>query len=164
MLPYDVRITPRWALGEVIKEGRPPTPPSYDELVDDALIASAEAPDQWFTSAEQLTAEWLRSRSLDVRSVRRRDGLHLKTPDMVAAAFGVPIETKRAVGTTNAIVQRIRSARWQARHVVIDLRGAKVSRTITDAGLHTALRLYGHHLDEVVLIVSDDLGVGWSHG
>lgn len=88
----------------------------------------------------------------------------LKTPDMFATAFGVPIETKRAVGTTNAIVQRIRSARWQARHVVIDLRGANASRTVADAGRQTALRLYGHHLDEVVLILSDDLGVGWSHG
>ena len=75
VLPYDVRVTPRWALGEVIKEGKPPTPPSCDELVEDALIASAESPDQWFTSAEQLTAEWLRARGLHVRSVRRREGL-----------------------------------------------------------------------------------------
>ena len=42
--------------------------------------------------------------------------------------------------------------------------GVTVGRAIADAGLQTALRLYGHHLDEVVLIVSDDLAVGWSHG
>lgn len=57
-------------------------------------------------------------------------------------------------------MQRIRYARWQARHVVIDLRGTGTTRGVAEGALTAALRMYGEHLDEVVLIVTDDLGVG----
>lgn len=76
----------------------------------------------------------------------------------------ITIEATRAAGNINSIVQRIRYARWQARHVVIDLRGTGSTPTSAEAGLVAALRRYGEHLDEIVLIVSDDLGVRWTHG
>ncbi|MGH3446202.1 MAG: hypothetical protein ACRDQA_25195 [Nocardioidaceae bacterium] len=96
--------------------------------------------------------------------MERRAGQHLKTPDAVAPEYSVTIETKCAVATMNAIVQRIRSARWQARRVVVDLRGGGAGQTLAEAALEAALRMYGQHLDEVALVVADDLGVGRTHG
>lgn len=164
MLPFDVTVTPRAPLGDVFKVGKTPQPPSYEELDNAGLIAPPENADRWFSHEEQLTATWLRDRGVTVRSVQRREGRYLKTPDAVAPEFAVTIETKRAIATINAIVQRIRGARWQARHVIVDLRGSGASRGLAETALEAALRMYGNHLDEVVLITSDDLGVGWTHG
>ncbi len=76
----------------------------------------------------------------------------------------VTIEIKTAVGSPNSIIQRIRTARWQARHVVVDLRGTGTTREAAAAGLAAALDMYGMHLDEVVIIVTDNLAIGWAHG
>lgn len=164
VLPYDVAMRPKAALGHVFKVGKEPTPPSHQELLDAGLIAPEGDPDRWFSPEEKLTADWLRSRGLEVRSVQRREGQHLKTPDAVAPEFAVTIEAKRAAATMNAIVQRIRSARWQARHVAVDLRGTGTDQALAEAALEVALRMYGRHLDETVLIVTDRLSVGWTHG
>ncbi|MEP6816374.1 MAG: hypothetical protein ABI873_12570 [Marmoricola sp.] len=151
-------------MGDLFKVGQVPVPPSYDELANAGLVAPEDDADRWFSPEEQLTAAWLRDRGLGVRSVQRREGRYLKTPDAAAPEFAVTIEAKRAVATNNAIVQRIRSARWQARHVVVDLRGSGASRGLAESAMRAALRMYGTQLDEVILIVADDLGVGWSHG
>lgn len=163
VLPYDVAVVPDGPLGGAVSphDGEP-RPPTYDEIAH--LIAPAHDPDRWFTPEELAAADWLRSRGVDVLSLDRREGHLLKTPDAVAVTRPITIEAKRAAGNINSMVQRIRYARWQARHVVIDLRGTGSTRTSAEAGLVAALRRYGEHLDEVVLIVSDDLGVGWTHG
>lgn len=126
LLPYEVAVAPPEPLGSVMQLDNEPHPPGSDEIVD--LIAPDDDPDRWFSPAERLAAEWLRSRGVDVRSVDRREGHLLKTPDVVAVSRPITIETKRAVGSINSIVQRIRYARWQARHVVIDLRGSGTTR------------------------------------
>lgn len=128
------------------------------------MIAPDDDPDRWFSPQELVTATWLRSRGLDVRSVEVRRLQGLKTPDAVAAAHPITIETKTAIGTLNSILKRIRTARWQARHVVLDLRGTGTTREAATAGLAAALDMYGEQLDEVVVIVTDNLSIGWTHG
>lgn len=81
----------------------------------------------------------------------------------MAAAHPITIETKTAVGSVNSIVQRIRAARRQARHVVVDLRGTGTTRETAEAGLSTALDMYGEQLDEVVIIVTTHLAIGWTY-
>lgn len=88
----------------------------------------------------------------------------LKTPDAVAVTVPVTIEIKGAIGSVNSIVQRIREGRWQARHVVVDVRGTGTTRATGEDALRRALIKYQADLDEVVIIVTDDLSVGWNHG
>lgn len=164
VLPYDTPVMPRSKLGSAVAMERPPTPPTYEEIAREGLIAPADDPDRWFSPAERMTATWLRHRDLDVRSVRVRMRDGLKTPDAVAVRIPITIETKTAVGSLNSIVQRIRAARAQARHVVVDLRGTGTTRAAAEAGLAAALDMYGEQLDEVAIIVTDNLAVGWSHG
>lgn len=164
ILPFDLNVEAKGYLGNVLKHRPPPAPPSYRDLEAAGLVAPEDDADRWFRPEERLTARWLRSRGLDVLSVQRREGQHLKTPDAVASGFAITVETKSAVATTNAVVQRIRAARWQARHVVVDIRGARATPAIAEAGLQSAVRMYGALLDEVVVVVSDDLGLGWWRG
>lgn len=161
-MPYDIVADPPRILGSVAEPYNLPVPPRYTDIAD--LIAPAEDPNRWFSPEELSTAEWLRGRGLDVASVERRTGHLLKTPDAVAVGHPITIELKRAVGTANSIVQRLRNARWQARHVVIDLRDTGTTLDLAGSALSSALRMYGDHLDEVVLILSNDLSVGWHHG
>ena len=48
--------------------------------------------------------------------------------------------------------------------VVIDLRNQGSHLDDARAGLDLALRRYGLHLDETLLVLADDLAVGWFHG
>ena len=47
---------------------------------------------------------------------------------------------------------------------MVDLRGTGTTREAAAAGLAAALDMYGMHLDEVVIIVTDNLAIGWAHG
>lgn len=164
VLPFDVDYVFERSLGGLIRADRPPAPPSYAELETEGLIAPADDPDRWFSAEEMAAAAWLRERNCPVRSVKRRDGQYRKTPDAVAAHVAVTIETKTADSSANAIAQRIREGRRQARRVILDLRGTGARQGDAQAGLGLALGRYGQHLDEVVLILADDLAVGWAHG
>ena len=164
VLPFDVAVGPRSVLSGSVVKGPPPTPPTYGDVLAEDLVAPEYDPDRWFLPSELPAVTWLRSRGLDVRSVRCRTGQALKTPDAVAPDHHVTIEIKTAVGSPNSIIQRIRTARWQARHVMVDLRGTGTTREAAAAGLAAALDMYGMHLDEVVIIVTDNLAIGWVHG
>lgn len=164
VLPFDIAVGPRSVLSAGVIKGPPPTPPTYEEVSTEGITASSDDPDRWFLPAERSVADWLRNRGLDIRSVRERTGHALKTPDAVATSQNVTFEFKTAVGSTNSIVQRIRTARWQARRVVIDVRGTGTTREAATAGLAAALDMYDAHLDEVVIIVTDNLAIGWTHG
>lgn len=164
VLPFDVNHVFNGSLGGLVRADRPPAPPSYDELAAEDLIAPADDPDRWFSPEEAATAAWLRERHCPVLSVKRRDGQYRKTPDAVAVHFAVTIEAKTADPKSNAIAQRIREGRKQARRVVIDLRGTGATPDDAGAGLDLALGRYGQHLDEIVLVLADDLAVGWAHG
>lgn len=164
VLPYDVAITPRAGIGNVLKGRHQPSPPSVEVLRAQGLVAGQHEPDRWFSAEERLTAGWLRGRGLEVVSVQRREGRHLKTPDAVVPSAEVTIEIKHPVATSNAIVQRVRVGRKQSRRIVIDLRGSGAYRDLAEVALSSAVRMYGDDLDEVVLIVNDDLALGWTHG
>jgi hypothetical protein len=164
VLPYDVAITPRAGIGNVLKRRQELSPPSVEALRAEGLVADEHDPDRWFSADERLTVAWLRGRGVDVVSVQRREGRHLKTPDAVAPSAGVTLEIKHPVATSNAIVQRVRVGRKQSRRIVIDLRGSGADRDLAEIALGSAIRMYGDHLDEVVLIVNDDLALGWTHG
>ena len=161
LLPIDVSVPTPWHLGATGFD-KQPMPPPYDEVAHG--IASDADPDRWYSAAERATAAWLRNRDVDVRSVERREGHRLKTPDAVAVTAPITIEIKGAVGSVNSIVQRIRQARWQARHVVVDVRGTGTTRELAEDALRRALIKYQDDLDEVIVIVTDELSVGWSHG
>ncbi len=164
VLPFDVDHVFEGVLGGLGRPDRPPAPPAYSELEAEGLIAPDEAPYRWFSPEEAYTAEWLRGREFPVLSVQRREGQYLKTPDAVAVRVVVTIETKTADCSANAIAQRIRAGRKQARRVVLDLRGAGATLDDARGGLNLALGRYGLHLDEVLLVLADDLAVGWFHG
>ena len=91
-------------------------------------------------------------------------GRELKTPDAVATAEGVTVGIKRAAPTTNAIIQRIRVGRERSRRVLVDLRGSAATSRLAQTALQLAIGMYGDHLDEVVLIAADDLGLGLTRG
>jgi len=93
--------------------------------------------------------------------VDRRPGHHQRTPDAVIEAVPVTLETKTAVATENAILAGIRTGRHQSRRIVVDARIGDLQQTIARAGLGHALRQYGRHLDEIVIILGDDSGLGW---
>lgn len=164
VLPFDVDHPFDGNLGGLVRADRPPAPPSYEELDTQGLIAPVDDPDHWFSPEEVATASWLRDRDCPVRSVRRREGQHHKTPDAVAMHVAVTIETKTADSSGNAISQRIREGRKQARRVVLDLRGTEATIKEAQAGIDLALGRYGQQLDEIVLILADDTAVGWAHG
>ncbi len=164
VLPFDVDHVYEGLLGGLERPDRPPAPPTYEELEDEGLIAPADDPYRWFSPEERSAAEWLRDRQCPVLSVRRRDGQHRKTPDAVAVHVAITIETKTADSSTNANAQRIREGRRQARRVMLDLRGTAASLDEARAGLNLALGRYGQHLDEILIVLADDLSVGWSHG
>ncbi len=161
LLPYDVAVATPWAL-EAPGATKQPTPPSYEEVAD--RIAPSTDPDKWFSPIELRTANWLRSRGLDVRSIERREGHLQRTPDAAAAIHRATVELKSASGSVNSIVQRIRDGRWQSRHVVVDIRGTGATLTTAEAGIHHALIRYQRDLEDLVVLVTDDLSVGWSHG
>ena len=161
LLPCDVVVSTPGSIGRIGFDRRP-TPPSYNDIVSG--IAPADDPDKWFSASERSMAAWLRSRGLAVRSVQRREGRLLKTPDAVAVAAPIAIEIKGAIGSVNSIVQRIREGRWQARHVVVDVRGTDATRATAETALHRALIKYKEDLDEVAVLVTDNLSVGWFHG
>lgn len=161
LLPCDVLVPTPGSVGSVGFD-RQPAPPTYAEIAD--RIAPGDDPDRWFSSAERASATWLRSRGFGVRSVKRREGHLLKTPDAAAVEVSIAIEIKSAIGSVNSIVQRIREARWQARHVVVDVRDTGTTRTTAEDALRRALVKYQDDLDEVVIVVTDDLSVGWNHG
>jgi hypothetical protein len=98
------------------------------------------------------TAQWLRSRGLNVLSVLEREGNEDRTPDAVIVGVPVTLEAKSTVATVNSIAQQIRSGRRQSRRVVVDGQQANAQLDVAQAGLATALRKYGQHLDEVVTI------------
>ena len=164
VLPFDVDHVFEGVPGGLERSDRPPAPPTYAELEAAGLIAPADDPDRWFSPAEASTAAWLRGRDCPTLSVRRLEGRYRKTPDAVAAHVAVTIETKTADSTANAITQRVREGRKQARRVVIDLRNQGSHLDDARAGLDLALRRYGLHLDETLLVLADDLAVGWFHG
>lgn len=62
------------------------------------------------------------------------------------------------------MVQRIRGGRWQSRRVMVDVRGTATTAVTAQAALRSALIRYQADLDEVIIVVSDDLSVGWTHG
>lgn len=161
VLPRDLAVETPWSLegGDIEKRA---TPPTYDEIADG--IAPADDPDKWFSDVERGSAGWLRRRGVDVRSVQRREGYLLKTPDAVAVTVPVTVEIKRATGTLNSIVQRVRDGRWQSRRVMVDVRGTGTTPATVEVAVRTALIRYQRDLDEVVIVVSDDLSVGWAHG
>lgn len=161
VLPRDQTVETPWSLegGDIEKRA---TPPSYEEIANG--IAPADDPGKWFSEIERSSAAWLRGRGVDVRSVQRREGHLLRTPDAVAVATPVTIEIKGATGSLNSIVQRIRDGRWQSRRVMVDVRGTGANAATAEAALRTALIRYQRELDEVVIVVSDGLSVGWTHG
>ncbi len=115
VLPFDVDHVFEGVLGGLERSGMPPAPPTYLELEGAGLIAPVDDPDRWFSPAEARTAAWLRGRECPTLSVRRLEGRYRKTPDAVAAHVAVTIETKTADSTANAITQRVREGRKQAR-------------------------------------------------
>lgn len=164
VLPFDVNHVFTSTLGGLVRPDRPPTPPTYADLEAEGLIAPADDPGRWFGHEEAATAAWLHDRGCPVLSVKRRQGQHRRTPDAVALHVAVTIETKGADSSANAIAQRIREGRKQARHVVLDLRGTGGAIDDARAGLDLALGRYGQHLDEIVLVLADGLAIGWAHG
>lgn len=161
LLPYDVAVATPWAF-DTPGATRQPTPPSYEEIA--GHIAPLAAPDKWFSPAELSAATWLRSRGLEVCSIERREGHLQRTPEAAVAIRQTTVELKCATGSVNSIVQRIRAGRWQSRRVVVDVRSTGTTLATAEAGVHRALIRYQGDLDEVVVLVSDDLSVGWSHG
>lgn len=161
LLPVDVSVATPRPLAATAHD-KPPTPPGYGEVVDG--VAPENDPDKWFTMAERATAEWLRNRGVDVRSVERREGHLLKTPDAIAGSAPITVEFKGAIGSVNSIVQRIRQGRWQARHVVVDVRNTGTTRATAEDAVRRALVKYQADLDEVIIIVANDLSVGWTRG
>lgn len=161
LLPRDVTVDTPWSLegGDVESRAEPPT---FEEIA--AGIAPAGDPDKWFSTVERSSAAWLRGRGLDVLSVQRREGNLLKTPDAVIVTPPATIEIKSATGTLNSIVQRVRSGRWQSRRVMVDVRGTGTTPATAESAVRAALIRYQRDLDEVIIVVSDDLSVGWSHG
>lgn len=161
VLPCDLTVETPWSLegGDIERRA---TPPSYEEIANG--IAPADDPDRWFSEIERSSAAWLRGRGVDVRSVQRREGHLLKTPDAAAVAMQVTLEIKGASGSLNSIVQRIRDGRWQSRRVMVDVRGTGTDAAAAEAALRTALIRYQRELDEAIIVVSEDVSVGWTHG
>lgn len=161
LLPIDISVPTPEPMGSTGYD-KHPTAPSFGEVARRA--APHDDPSRWFSKTERATAAWLHSRGVDVLSVERREGHSLKTPDAVAADAPITIEIKRAIGSVNSVVQRIRQARWQARHVVVDLRGTGTTRATAEDALRRALIRYQQDLNEVTIVVADELSVGWTHG
>lgn len=161
LLPYDVTVATPWAF-DAPGASKQPTPPLYEEIANH--IAPVADPDKWFSPVELSTANWLRRRGLEVRSIERRAGHLQRTPDAAAAIHRTTVELKSASGSVNSIVQRIRDGRWQSRRVVVDVRGTSTTPATAETGVHRALIRYQGDLDEVVVLVTDDLSVGWSNG
>lgn len=164
LLPFDVDLGVVRTVGATASRDRPPSPPTYVELVEAGLVAPGNDPDLSFNSAERSLAEWLRQRGLKVLSVQRRLGTYERTPDAALPEHQATVELKRATTSLTAMVRSVRLGRGQSRRVLIDSRGQGGDVGWALTSIATAVRYYGAHLDEIVVVLSDDQSVGWWHG
>ncbi len=164
LLPFDVDFGQARIIGDEASSDRPPNPPRYAELLDAGLIAPVDDPDRSFEGKETATAVWLRQSGLVVLSIKRRTGNRERTPDAALPEHEATVELKRTVASVTAIVRAIRLGRGQSRRVAVDIRGQGAEAALAMTGIATAVRFYGEHLDEIIVVVSDDQSVGWWHG
>lgn len=136
-------------------------PRSYAELDADGLLALLSDPWRYFDRRELDVAWWMLAHGILVRSVGVDDR---PTPDAVIDAARVTVEFKSvAPGSANpagAAYQRLRHARNQAQHVVIDVRGTGCTRGDANRAVVRALRNGGRDLREVT-VVGDDFVLSW---
>ena len=140
-------------------------PPSYVELAAAGLLAPLSNPwahfDRPLRAGERVIAGWLQERGIVVRSVAVDV---FRTPDAVIDDVRMTVEFKTvgrgAADAAGAIYQRIRHARAQSPHVVVDVRGTAATRNDANRAVMRALRNGGRDLREVA-VVGDGFVLSW---
>ncbi len=142
-------------------------PPLPEDILRTAEVASADWPadelDKYFeTQAERDLAQILRDRyGVKLRSVEGRNKPGVRTPDAVTIDGVQGVEMKEA-SSDRAVRTHLRWAMQQADTVVIDAR--RTSPDAARAGLDAALRQYGGHYREILLVLRGGRAVRWAHG
>lgn len=135
-----------------------PVNPIAIERIPNGRIAPTGEPNAYFDQREkrtgkslrpeEQTAEWLRRRGVNVRSID--DTSDERLPDAVLEWTGRAWTADfKAVSSANSIQKQIRRGRAQSGCLV--LRGS-VSLEEIHAGLTSALRMYGGQIHEIVII------------
>lgn len=164
LLPYDVDFGQARTIGSEASASRPPNPPSFADLAEAGLFAPEGDPDRSFNTNEKSFADWMRNRGLKVLSIQRRVGIYERTPDAALIDHEVTVELKRTTASLTAIVKGIRMGRGQSRRVAIDVRGQACDAALALTAIARAVRFYGEHLEEIIVVVEDGQSVGWWRG
>jgi Contact-dependent growth inhibition CdiA C-terminal domain len=114
-----------------------------------------------FSPAERRIAEHLAANGPAVVSVSEGFGVHGRTPDARVDDVAVEFKSLDPGASDRTVKAALNSAKGQARHAVIDVRGCG----LTEDEAHRGIRRFGGtpHGDrlDAVLIVGDDFNIDW---